>query len=227
MCCSRDSLIISDGDVVEGFLHIDLDSPMPLFLCFSPDFPHELAGKCVRILHDIYGLKRANQLFSLEFTRVVVSAGFKQSVVEQRIDVRSDPVDPGLKCVAAVIFNDVLVISYSQEFVDILFAALTQRFGKLTVNVVTSVHTSLEISQPPGGGVLVLQDRAIARAASLIGVLHMPSVSALAIRSLFALPVKSAVCIPVDSTVYSSLLGKLVQVLKTRFDVKHFVSELC
>ena len=115
-CAARgDSLIISDGDVVGGFLHIDLDSPMPLFLYFSPDFPHELAGKCVRILHAIYGLKRANQLFSQEFTRVVVSAGFKQSVVEQQIYARSDPVDPGLKCVAALTVDDVLVISNSQH----------------------------------------------------------------------------------------------------------------
>ena len=55
----------------------------------------------------------------------------------------------------------------------------------------------------------------------------MPPVSAPVIRSFFALPVESAECMPVDSTVYSSLLGKLVQFLKTRFDVKPFVSELC
>ena len=66
-------------------------------------------GKCVRILYAINGLKRANQLFSQEFTRVVVSAGLKQYVVEQQIYVRSDPVDPELKCVAAVTVDDVLV----------------------------------------------------------------------------------------------------------------------
>ena len=76
-CSSRDEpLIISDCDVVGGFLHIDLDSPVPLYLCFPPDFPHPLAGKCVRILHAIYGLKRANQLFSAEFTRVVDSSHY-------------------------------------------------------------------------------------------------------------------------------------------------------
>ena len=47
-CSSRgEPLIISDADVVGGFLHIDLDSPVPLYLWYSPDFPHPLAGKCV------------------------------------------------------------------------------------------------------------------------------------------------------------------------------------
>ena len=37
-CSSRDEpLIISDCDVVGGFLHIDLDSPVPLYLCFPPE----------------------------------------------------------------------------------------------------------------------------------------------------------------------------------------------
>ena len=227
-CSSRDEpLIISDGDVVGGFLHIDLDSPVPLYLCFPPDFPHPLAGKCVRILHAIYGLKRANQLFSAEFTRVVESVGFRQSIVEKQVYIRSDPLDPGLKCVAAITVDDALMVSNSQELVDILLAALTARFGKLTFNAVTSVHTGLEISQPPGGGVLVVQDRAIARAASLIGVLHMPGVHVPVMKTFFDPPVDPAECVPVNPTVYSSLLGKLVQFLKTRFDVKPFVSELC
>ena len=126
--------------------------------------------------------------------------------------VCSDPLDHGLKHVAAITVDDALMVSSSQELVDILLAALTARFGKLTFNAVTSVHTGMEISQPPGGG------RAIARAASLIGVLHMPAVHVPVMKTFFDLPVDSA---------YSSLMGKLVQFLKTRFDVKPFVSELC
>ena len=112
---------------------------------FSTGFPHPLAGKCVRILHAIYGLKRANQLFSAEFTRVVESVGFRQSIVEKQVYIRSDPLDPGLKCVAAITVDDALMVSNSQVLVDILVAALTARFGKLTFNAVTSVHTGLEI----------------------------------------------------------------------------------
>jgi hypothetical protein len=227
-CSSRgEKLYISDGDVVGGFCHIDLNSPMPLYLHFPATFPHELAGRCVRILHAIYGLKVSNKLFSDEMTRILLGAGFTLSRVELQTYVRVDPMDPGKKCIVNMCVDDCLAISNVQAMILDLFAALKRRFGELTVNLVTTVHTGLEISQPSTGGVLVLQDQAIARAASLVGVSHLPPVSLPAVKTFFDTPVDPVLCVPVDPTTYSSLTGKLVQFLKTRFDVKHYVSELC
>jgi hypothetical protein len=227
--CSRrgEQLYISDADVVVGVLHIMLNSPFPLYLHFHKTFPHALAGQCVHIVHAIYGQQVSNRLFSDEMTRVLQGAGFTRSRVELQTYVKTNPVDPSQKCVVNVCVNDCLSLSNVQAMNLDVFAALKRRFGELTVNLVTTVHTGVEISQPPTGGVLVLQDQAIARAASLIGVFHLPPVALPALKTFFDAPADPSCCVAVDPTTYSSLTGKLVQFLKTRFDVKHYVSELC
>ena len=56
---------------------------------------------------------------------------------------------------------------------------------------------------------------------------HLPAVALPALKTFFDAPADPSCCVAVDPTTYSSLTGKLVQFLKTRFDVKHYVSELC
>jgi hypothetical protein len=58
-------------------------------------------------------------------------------------------------------------------------------------------------------------------------VSHLPPVSLSAVKTFFDTPVDPDLCVPVDPTTYSSLTGKLVQFVKTKFDVKHYLSELC
>ena len=64
--CERrnEVLCISDADVVGGFLHIPLNSPVRMFLHFPRNMPHPLAGKYLEIHHAIYGLQESNRLFS-------------------------------------------------------------------------------------------------------------------------------------------------------------------
>jgi len=94
-----------------------------------------------------------------------------------------------------------------QHFLD----AFTARFGPLTVNLETVIHTVVEFFRLSSGGVLFTQDRAIARAASEVGVSHFPSVILPADEHLFA-SCEGVECESLDSTKYSSLLGKLVHV---------------
>jgi len=226
-CQSRgDRFLISDADVVGGFLHIPLLSPVPMYLLLPENLPHPLAGRYLLIHHAIYGLRESNRLFSLEMTRVILEAGFLPTNGDSQLFVKTDRLDPGIKCLACVTVDDVLMLTNSSSMRQQLLDALTARFGPLTVNLDTVIHTGVEFFRLSSGGVLLTQDRAIARAASEVGVSHLPSVVLPADGHLFA-SFAGVECDSVDSTVYSSLMGKLVQFCKTRHEIRLAVSYLC
>jgi hypothetical protein len=106
-----EELYISDADVVGGFLHIPLNSPVPMFLRLPNDLPHPLAGQYLQIFHALYGLRESNRLFSLEMTKVITGAGFVSCPSEPQQFVLVDSVDPGLKCIADVTVDDVLILT--------------------------------------------------------------------------------------------------------------------
>ena len=228
-CAMRgEDLIISDADVVGGFLHIPLNSPVPLFVRMPKSLPHPIAGKLVRILAAIYGLQESNRLFNLEMTRVIVQdAGFVCTQVESQVFIKCLKSDSGKKCITCVTVDDAVILSNEQSLVDDLLAALSKRFGPLTVNKVTTVHTGLEVTRYPNGALLITQDRSIARAASVVGVSHLPPVDLPVALDFFQLCTDPLLLFPVDATVYSSLTGRLVQYLKTRHEIRQFVSYLC
>ena len=219
-CASRQELfVISDCDVVGGFLHIPLNPPVPMFLRHPRALPHPLAGRCVRILRE------SNRLFSLEMSRVLVKAGFKPAPSEPQLFSRFDSRDSALRYYACVTVDDVLILTNSPPMRDSLYAALTARFGSLTINLVSTLHTGIEIQMLPLGAVLLTQDKAIARAASLVGVSQLPPVS-LPYDPQFFAPLVGDEVASIEPTVYASLTGKLVQFLKTRHDVRLLVSYL-
>jgi hypothetical protein len=228
-CSSRgEELIISDADVVGGFLHIPLNSPVPMFVRMPKNLPHPLAGKLVRILAAIYGLQESNRLFGLEFSRVIVEdAKFVCTSVEKQIFVKHSDQCFEKQCITCVTVDDAFVLSNDQSLIDDLFAALTKRFGPLTINKVCTVHTGLELTRYPNGAVLVTQDRAIARAASVVGVSHLPPVTVPVALDFFHSSTDPLLSVSVDATIYSSLTGKLVQFLKTRHEIRQFISYLC
>ena len=89
------------------------------------------------------------------------------------------------------------------------------------------MHTGLEFTRHDNGALLVTQDASIGRSASVVGVSHLSRVSE-PIHEDFFRPLEAGdESNPVDPTVYSSLTGMLVQFLKTRHDVRQFISYLC
>jgi hypothetical protein len=227
-CTARgEELMISDADVVGGFLHIPLNAPVPMYLRLPKNLPHPLAGRLLEIHHAIYGLRESNRLFNIEMTRVLVEdAGFVASA-DPQLFVRSVPADPGLKCIVSVTVDDLLILTNTASLRTVLLDALTARFGQLTFNLVTTIHTGIEFSRSSTGSVVLTQDRAIARAASLVGVTHLPPVDMPATPDFFCAHFDGDEAVPVPSEVYASLTGKLVQFLKTRHDVRLLISHLC
>ena len=199
-----------------------------MYLHIPNNLPHKLAGKYLQIHHAIYGLQESNRLFSLEMTRVILSAGFVSCPSEPQQFILCDSVDPGLKCIASVTVDDVLIVTNHIPFRSLLLAALAHRFGPLTINLESKMHTGIEMTRFANGAIRLTQDAAIARAASLIGVSTLPPVPVPANLDTFFLPSfvgpESQVVSP---TAYSSVTGSLVHFLKTRSDVHLLVSYLC
>jgi hypothetical protein len=104
--------------------------------------------------------------------------------------------------------------------------ALEKRFGVMRVNCPSLTFTGVESKTLPNGSILQTQDRYIARLAQNIGVAHMPMVDLPAQIDFFRLSTTDLDQKLVDPTVYQSLTGSLVQI-KTRDEIKHFVSYLC
>ena len=122
--------------------------------------------------------------------------------------------------------GDVLILTNDTSLQQCLIDALTARFGPLTFNLVTAVHTGIEFHYLASGGILLTQDTAIARAASVVGVSHLLPVS-MPYNAEFFLDCVGDEVVPVDISRYSSLMGKIVQFCKTRHEIRLLVSYLC
>ena len=195
---------------------------MPILLRLPRALPHPLVGRFVRILHALYGLLESSRFFSLEITRILMRAGFASATSELQLFSRFASGYSSLHCYACVTVDDVLIISNSAPMRDSLYAALTARYRPLSFNLESSVHTGIGIHRLPLGAVLLTQDNAIGRAASLVGVSQRPPVS-LPYNSQFFAPMLGDEVAPIDPTVCASLTGTLVQFLKIRHDVRVFV----
>ena len=227
-CASRSEvLMVSDADVVGGFLHIPLKSIRPMYLLLLANLPHRLAGHYVLILHALYGFRESNQLFGAEMSRVLTDvAGFSPTHGDPQLFVKSHHSDSGRRCVASLTVDDVLILTNDASLRQCLIDALTARFGPLTFNLVTAVHTGIEFHYLASGGILLTQDTAIARTASVVGVSHLLPVS-MPYNAEFFLDCVGDEVVPVDISRYSSLMGKIVQFCKTRHEIRLLVSYLC
>jgi hypothetical protein len=223
-------LNISTFDVVGGFLHIKRTSKIRLFLLIPHNLPHSLAGKYVEILGALYDLRESNQLFAAEIKRVTQSAGFVSSECSPMTFVAVDPANPNLKTVVSLHVDDGLVVDTCPSLTARLILALEARFGPLT----RSIHASLfagdfagyEIAQQSNGSILITQDKYIHRVALVVGVAQRFPVDMPSTVDFFQASAPSE-SVLIDKFRYQSVTDHLVQMLKTRDEVRPFVSHCC
>jgi hypothetical protein len=84
----------------------------------------------------------------------------------------------------------------------------------------------VDYSQLENGAVWCNQNRYISRVAAVVGVAELPRVDHAYAMDFFDRSVSSE-CSSVNTEIYSSLTGHLVQMLKTRDDIRLLVSHLC
>ena len=218
-------------DVIGGFLHIKRTSPIRLFLLLPANLPHPLAGMYVEILGALYGLRESNRLFMAELKRVIATAGFQSVEVSSMTFVAFEPSDPGKKCVVSVHVDDGRALDNSPFLTARLLRVLEARFGPLTksssAGAFKGTFAGIEMTQLSNGGILTTQDSYIQRVANVIGVQHMESIDVPCEKDFFSVSISAADLVPVAPVKYQSLTGHLVQMLKTRDEVRHLVSHSC
>jgi len=227
-CAKRgESLAIRDYDIVGGFLHIKRTSKVRLFLRLPTTLPHPMAGKFLEIHGALYGLRESNRLFSLEVARVLSAAGFTASSVSPMTFVKHSLVDPGIKCCVNTHVDDFRTLDNDRTLTASLVTALETRFGALTCHDPSTSFTGVEFKQQTNGAILASQDMYIARVASSIGIDHMGPVTNVAHDDFFRLPLELPDSENMDPIIYQSLTGHLIQLLKTRDEIRPYVSFLC
>jgi hypothetical protein len=163
----------------------------------------------------------------MEVCRVVKGAGFKQSTVSLSTFVAFDPGDSSKKCVVNTHVDDFRSLDNCSFLADRLHKALIARFGEITTHDQSVTFAGIEQCQHSNGAVSLTQDRYVLRTASVIGISHLPLVDIPAHEDFFKPLVLSADLKSVDVEAYASLTGHLVQMLKTRDEIRPFVSFLC
>ena len=222
-----EALRISDADVHDAFSQIKrpLGSPA-LFIRFPKNFPHALAGLCLEVNGALPGFTESNRLFDLELARVLIQeAGFSNDICSPRTFVKFNAHDSGLKCIINTHVDDMRILDNSLSLAQDAVVALEKRFGPMRSNSPSLTFTGVECKQFSNGAVMQSQDRYIVRLAQAVGVAHMPPVEMPAHDDFFK-PSDHQALASVDPVKYQSLTGSLVQV-KTRDDIKHFISHLC
>ena len=222
-----DILTMRDFDVVGGFLRIKRTSSTRLFLHLPSTLPHPLAGLFLEVFGALYGLRESNRLFTDEVTRVVSAAGFTASSVSPMTFVKISSTDSTKKCCVNIHVDDFRTLDNDSALSEDLVAALTARFGVLTTHDPCTTFAGIELLRHSNGAISVTQDRYIQRVATTVGVAHMCPVDVPITSDFFYASILPTDCVPVDPTLYQSLTGHLIQVLKTRDEVRPFVSHLC
>ena len=224
----EEELFISDADVHDAFPQIARpSSSVRLWLKFPVNLPHALAGSFLEIKGALPGLTESNRLFDLELARVLTQdAGFMNHISSPRTFVKVDPLYPELKCIINTHVDDLRFVHNSPSIARTAIVALEARFGILRVNAPSLTFTGIECQQLSTGAVMQSQNRYIVRLAESVGVAHLSPIQQPAPLDFFKLSVSVDDCVPFDVTQYQSLTGSLVQI-KSRDDIKHFVSHLC
>ena len=220
-------LDIRSFDVVGAFLRIKRESPIRMFLRLPKNLPHPAAGQFLEVFGCMYGLRESNRLFGLEADTVVRGAGFKADPSSPRLYSKRDPHDATALCIVTTHVDDFLPASTAPKLSDELYAALVKRFEEVTVCVPAVSFTGMDLQHHPSGALELTQTRYIERVASLVGVAHLPSVAAPCTVDVFKRSVEPADCVSVPVAVYTQLTGYLVHVLRSRDDIRPYVSSLC
>ena len=223
-----EKLNLSAADVHDAFSQVKRPSgSVRLFVRFPKNFPHSLAGHCLEVLGALPGLTESNRLFDLELARVLIQeAGFQNDISSPRTFVKFHSTNSNYKCIISTHVDDMRILDNYPLLCQDALVALENRFGKLRVDCPSLTFTGVESQLLPDGSILQSQDRFVARLAQNIGVHHMSPVVLPAHADFFKRSISSEDMLFVDPSLYQSLTGSLVQV-KTRDEIKHFVSHLC
>jgi hypothetical protein len=139
------------------------------------------------------------------------------------------PTDPGLKSIASLVVDDIQNVDNCASLTARLHQALRDRFTEITTSSDCPIFAGIEQEVHVTNGrtsVHTHQSKYIVRTAKNIGITHMPPVRELTMPDFFDASSDPPDIITVNPDLYHRLIGHLIVVLKTRHEIRPFVSHL-
>jgi hypothetical protein len=220
------TIMHSNFDVKGAFLWVPRTNATQIIMRLPSYIDHPLAGQDVEVLKSIYGLKDSNANFDTDLRKTIVSAGFR-STLDPCIYVRESP-DPDnplvpFRCIVSTHVDDGRAMYNHRPFYDSLISTLEERYGPLSKEDNTTSYTGTTFDAAPDGSFLLTQAGYIGR---LLASTNLPD---LAIRStpsdadLFGDTSSTPLC---KAKTYRQLVGSLIHLLRTRYDIQKEVVHL-
>ena len=186
---------------------------------------HPLAGKDVEVLKSIYGLKDSNANFDADLRKTILTAGFR-GTVDPCIYIKLAP-NPlrssiPLRCIVSTHVDDGRAMYNHRPFYDDLLRALEARYGPLSKDDQTTSYTGTTFSLE-SGGFRITQEGYVARLLASINLADLVVRSTPSDADLFG---DTSDTPPCDAKVYRQLVGSLIHLLRTRYDIQKEVVHL-
>ena len=210
----------SNFDVKGAFLWVPRDTSIQIIMRLPSYIDHPLAGCDVEVLKSIYGLKDSNANFDVDFRKQIIKAGFK-STVDPCIYVKMsiNPANPKVphRCIVSTHVDDGRVMYNHRPFYDDLIRTLELRYGPLSKDEHTSSYTGTTFSNTPDGAFSITQEGYVQRLLASINIPDLPARSTPSDDDLFSDTSHLPLC---DATTFRQLIGSLIHLLRTRYDIQ-------
>jgi hypothetical protein len=210
----------SNFDVKGAFLWVPRDTSVQIIMRLPSYIDHPLAGCDVEILKSIYGLKDSNANFDADFRAQIIKAGFT-STVDPCIYVKmsanpSNPLVP-YRCIISTHVDDGRAMYNHRPFYDDLIRSLESRYGTLSKDENTTSYTGTTFSTSPDGAFNITQEGYIQRLLASINLPNLPVRSTPSDDDLFSDTSHMPLC---DAKTFRQLIGSLIHLLRTRYDIQ-------
>jgi hypothetical protein len=226
----KETLNCTTCDVVGAFPRVARPpDSIRLYIRIPPKLPHPWAGGYLEILGAIYGLKESSRLFQIEMIKVLRSAGFNPTSQSPMTFIATDPENPNLKSIASLVVDDIRNLDNCPRLTLKLHEALQKRFSEITTTADARMFAGIEQDLLVLNGITSIsehQTKYILRTAKNLGVTHMPPILTLTMPDFYEPSSTAEDCLPADDDFFRKLVGHLIVLLKTRHEIRPFVSHL-
>jgi hypothetical protein len=212
-------------DVCGAFLHCPLVSPRMIITKFPPNINHPYAGQLAIVRKSCYGLRQSNKTFADSLHKTILSAGFSVTLdpkIYMRVEDSPTVGEQQRRCYVSTHVDDGEAMFNYRPFYEHLIAVLERRYGELKKAPLTGfTGTTFQVHE--NGAFSRSQTGYIAR---FLASINVPGLAVSKVPSnldLFADTSHTPKC---DIKLYRSILGSLIHMLRTRYDIQKEVVHL-
>jgi hypothetical protein len=210
-------------DVCGAFLHCPLVSARMIITKIPSNINHPYAGRMAIVRKSCYGLRQSNKTFADSFNKRILAAGFIATLdpcIYMKIVRGPNGIDR--RCYVSTHVDDGKAMFNYRPFYDQLIAILEQAYGELKKSKLTGfTGTSFELHK--NGAFTRTQSGYILRFLENINVSGITIAKVPSTFDLFEDTSKSPSC---DIKLYRTIIGSLIHVLRTRYDIQKEVVHL-